>query len=196
MSAVTFSDASRGRSLVMTRGIKMASAAATRRARRIRAQGHASLNGLWGGHHAPRRRQRGTAALLRCSLQSPGGLMAGLRPTTAAAVADRPDTDWRSCSSYQVAPPPPQSPARAGTSAAVITNLIRAQVRLMRKTEASSALLINSCPIMAPGRRRRAHNEAFSPPLPLPFVPSPCCCLAQPPDNEQPSGSQLLPRLH
>lgn len=57
---------------------------------------------------------------------------------------------------------------QTGTSSAVITNLIRAEVRLMRKTEASTALLINSCPIMVPGRRHWAKNETFSflfPPL-------------------------------
>lgn len=49
-----------------------------------------------------------------------------------------------------------------GTSSAVITNLIRAEVRLMRKTEASTALLINSCPVMLPRQRHWAENETFS----------------------------------
>lgn len=75
-----------------------------------------------------------------------------------------------SCPSHQLPRPSftPLSPSslcvwwQTGTSSAVITNLIRAEVRLMRKTEASTALLINSCPIMVAGLRHRAQNETFS----------------------------------
>lgn len=65
---------------------------------------------------------------------------------------------------------------QTGTSSAVITNLIRAEVRLMRKTEASTALLINSCPIMVAGQRHWAKNETFS----FSFHPFLFCCLVQP----------------
>lgn len=42
----------------------------------------------------------------------------------------------------------------------------------MTKTEASTVLLINSCPIMALGRRQRAANETF-----LSLHPFLFCCL-------------------
>lgn len=60
----------------------------------------------------------------------------------------------------------------------------------MTKTEASTALLINSCPIMAQGRRQRAENETFSLSFSISFS------FVASPANEQPSGTQLLPRLH
>lgn len=45
----------------------------------------------------------------------------------------------------------------------------------MTKTEASTVLLINSCPIMALGRRQRAANQTS------PFLSIPFCFVASPP---------------
>lgn len=76
---------------------------------------------------------------------------------------------WDELSLTLTAPPVPFSRLspllcvwwQTGTSAAVITNLIRAEVRLMTKTVASTALLINSCPIMVLGQRRWAKKDIF-----------------------------------
>lgn len=87
--------------------------------------------------------------------------------------------------SYPPPSPPPVPRPQAWEGLTVITNLIRAQVRLMRYAAASTALLINRDTAVTlrqskAGARIRL-RRLFSPAL--------FCCLS----NERPSGTQLRP---